>query len=60
MSCVGRAPSGTVVAEDVRNLLSWTRHETGVTFAGGVSRFFDLLRSLKRSSGLSTRRFRGE
>src|SRR5262245_48626674 len=31
MSCVGQAPSGTVVAEDVRNLQSWTRHETGVT-----------------------------
>src|SRR6185503_4314655 len=31
MSCVGQAPSGTVVAEDVRNLQSWTGHEAGVT-----------------------------
>src|ERR1700674_4856941 len=31
MSCVDQAPSGTVVAEDVRNLQSWTGHETGVT-----------------------------
>ena len=31
MSCVGQAPSGTVVAEDVRDLQSWTGHETGVT-----------------------------
>ncbi len=43
---VGQTPSGTVVAEDVRDLQSWTGHETGATSpaAASLPRFLVLLR----------------
>jgi hypothetical protein len=51
MAGVGRAPSGPVVAEDVRDLQSWTGH---ARYAGGSSL---LTRSgVSRSSGLITAR----
>ncbi len=57
MPAVGLAPSGTVVAEDVRDLQSWSsRHNRRRYGAGGssVSRFARLWRgALKRASGLS-------
>ena len=54
MSCVGQAPSGTVVAEPQPPELDETRDRR--YFADGVSlsRFFALLDSLNLSSGLST------
>jgi len=56
MPAVGLAPSGTVVAEDVRDLQSWSSHNRRRYGAGGssVSRFARLWRgALKRASGLS-------
>ncbi len=56
MATVGLAPSRTVVAEDVRDLQSWSSHNRGRYCAGGssVSRFERLWRrALRRTSGLS-------
>ena len=56
MAAVGLAPSGTVVAEDVRDLQSWSSHNWRRYDAGGssVSHFARLWRgALKRASGLS-------
>ena len=56
MPAVGLAPSGTVVAEDVRDLQSWSSHNRRRYCAGGssVSRFARLWRrALRRASGLS-------
>src|ERR1700730_17456454 len=66
MPAVGLAPSGTVVAEDVRDLQSWSSHNRRRYCAGGssVSRFARLWRraagsargrrcALGRASGLS-------
>ena len=56
MAAVGLAPSGTVVAEDVRDLQSWSNHNRRRYCAGGssVSRFARLwCRALRRASGLS-------
>src|ERR1700738_5542063 len=55
MAAVGLAPSGTVVAEDVRDLQSWSNHNRRRYCAGGslVSRFAGLLcRALMRACGL--------
>ena len=56
MPAVGLTPSGTVVAEDIRDLQSWSNHNRGRYRAGGcsVSRFARLRRgALRPSSGLS-------
>ena len=56
MAAVGLAPGGTVVAEDVRDLQSWSSHERRRYCAGGfsVSRFARLRRGAFRpASGLS-------
>ena len=56
MIAVGLAPSGPVVAEDVRDLQSWPNHDRRRYRAGGfsVSRFACLWRGgLRRASGLS-------
>ena len=55
MPAVGLAPSGTVVAEDVRDLQSWSSHNRRRGAGGSsVSRFARLWRgALKRASGLS-------
>jgi hypothetical protein len=59
MAAVGLTPRGTVVAEDVRDLQSWSNHERRRYGAGGfcgvdVSRFTRLRRGAFRpSSGLS-------
>ena len=54
---VGGAPSGTVVAEDVRDLQSWSNHNRRRYGASGssVSRCVVRLwrRALRRASGLS-------
>jgi hypothetical protein len=45
MPCIGQTPSGTVVAEDVRDLQSWRGHQS--YFSGGSSLsviFFGFLR----------------
>ena len=57
MAAVGFAPSGTVIAEDVRDLQSWSNHDRRRYGAGGlvVSRFVRLRRGASRpASGLST------
>ena len=59
MAAVGLAPGGTVIAEDVRDLQSWSNHDRRRYRAGGlavsrVSRFARLRRGAFRpSSGLS-------
>ena len=56
MAAVGVAPSGTVIAEDVRDLQSWSNHDRRRYGAGGVdvSRFARLRRGAFRpASGLS-------
>ena len=56
MAAVGLTPRGTVIAEDVRNLQSWSNHERRRYGAGGfsVSRFARLRRGAFRpASGLS-------
>jgi len=56
MAAVGLTPGGTVIAEDVRDLQSWSSHERRRYGAGGfsVSRFARLRRGAFRpSSGLS-------
>lgn len=56
MAAVGLAPSRTVVAEDVRDLQSWSSHNRRRYGAGGssVSGFARLCRRvLRRASGLS-------
>jgi hypothetical protein len=56
MAAVGLTPSGTVIAEDVRDLRSWSNHNRRRYGAGGfsVSRFARLWRgTLRRASGLS-------
>jgi len=56
MPAVGLAPTGAVIAEDVRDLQSWSSHNRRRYGAGGssVSRFARLWRgALKRASGLS-------
>ena len=56
MPAVGLAPSGAVVAEDVRDLQSWWSHNRRRYRAGGSSvvRLARLWRrALKRASGLS-------
>jgi hypothetical protein len=56
MAAVGRAPAETVVAEDIRDLQSWSSHNRRRYCAGGssVSGFVRLWRrALKRASGLS-------
>ena len=53
---VGLAPGGTVVAEDIRDLQSWSNHGRRCYGAGGssVSRLGRLRRGvLRRASGLS-------
>ena len=57
MAAVGLTPRGTVIAEDVRNLQSWSNHERRRYGAGGFSRFrvACLWRGVvRRASGLST------
>ena len=50
MAAVGLTPSGTVIAEDVRDLQSWTNHNRrrygagGFSVSGSVSGFARLLR----------------
>ena len=56
MTTVGLTPGGTVIAEDVRDLQSWSNHDRRRYRAGGfsVSRFARLRRGAFRpSSGLS-------
>ena len=56
MAAVGLTPSGTVIAEDVRDLQSWSNHNRRRYGAGSfsVSRFARLWRGAFRpSSGLS-------
>jgi hypothetical protein len=56
MAAVGLAPSGTVVAEDIGDLQSWSSHNRRRYCACGssVSRFARLWRrALRRASGLS-------
>src|SRR5467141_1195855 len=56
MAAVGLTPSGTVIAEDVRDLQSWSNHSRRRYGAGGfsVSRFARRWRGAFRpSSGLS-------
>src|SRR5215469_16674893 len=60
MAAVGLTPSGTVIAEDVRDLQSWSNHNRRRYGAGGFSvsslesGFARLLRgALRRTSGLS-------
>src|SRR5215831_12735983 len=55
MAAVGLTPSGTVIAEDVRDLQSWSNHERRRYGAGGfsVSRFARLRRGAFRPSALS-------
>jgi hypothetical protein len=56
MAAVGLAPSGTVIAEDIRDLQSWPSHNRRRYRAGGSSvlRLTRLWRrALKRASGLS-------
>ena len=56
MAAVGLAPSGTVIAEDIRDLQSWSSHNRRRYRAGGSSvlRLTRLWgRALKRVSGLS-------
>ena len=56
MAAIGLAPSGTVVAEDGRDLQSWSSHEPGRYSAVGSSapRLGSLRRGeLRRASGLS-------
>jgi hypothetical protein len=56
MAAIGLAPSGTVVAEDIRDLQSWSSHSRRRYCTGGssVSRFARLWRrALRRASGLS-------
>ena len=56
MAAVGLTPSGTVVAEDVRDLQSWPNHDRRRYRAGGfsASRFACLWRGAFRPlSGLS-------
>ena len=56
MAAVGLAPSGTVVAEDIRDLQRWSSHNRRRYCAGGssVSGFVRLWRCvLRRASGLS-------
>ena len=56
MAAVGLTPGGTVIAEDVRDLQSWSNHDRRRYGAGGfsVSRFARLRRGAFRpSSGLS-------
>src|SRR5262245_48670089 len=56
MAAVGLTPSGTVIAEDVRDLKSWSNHNRRRYGAGGssVSRLARLRRgALRPSSGLS-------
>src|ERR1700722_20312971 len=57
MAAVGRAPSATVGAEDVRDLQSWSNHSRRRYGPSGssVSRCFVRLwrRALRRASGLS-------
>ena len=56
MAAVGLTPSGTLIAEDVRDLQNWSRHNRRRYRAGGfsASRFTCLWRgALRRASGLS-------
>ena len=56
MAAVGLTPRGTVIAEDVRDLQSWSNHGRRRYYAGGlvVSRFARLRRgAFRSSSGLS-------
>ena len=56
MAAVGLTPGGTVIAEDVRDLQSWSNHDRRRYRAGGfsVSRFARLRRgALRPASGLS-------
>jgi hypothetical protein len=56
MAAVGLTPGGTVIAEDVRDLQSWSNHGRRRYHAGGfsVSRFARLRRgAFRSSSGLS-------
>src|SRR5215471_2630201 len=56
MAAVGLTPSGTMIAEDVRDLQSWSNHNRRRYGAGGfsVSRFARLRRGAFRpASGLS-------
>ena len=56
MAAVGLAPSGTVIAEDIRDLQNWSSHSRRRYRAGGSSvlRLTRLWRrALKRASGLS-------
>jgi len=56
MAAVGLAPSGTMIAEDIRDLQSWSSHNRRRYSAGGSSvlRLTRLWRrALKRASGLS-------
>jgi len=56
MALIGLTPSGTVIAEDVRDLQSWSSHGRRRYGAGGssLSRFARLRRgALRPSRGLS-------
>jgi len=60
MAAVGLTPSGTVIAEDIRDLQSWSNHNRrrydagGFSMSGFVSSFARLGRgALRRTSGLS-------
>ena len=56
MAAIGLAPSGTVIAEDIGDLQSWSSHNRRRYCACGssVSRFARLWRrALRRASGLS-------
>src|SRR5215467_3098038 len=56
MTAVGLTPSGTVIAEDVRDLQNWSNHDRRRYGAGGcsASRFARLRRGAFRpASGLS-------
>jgi hypothetical protein len=56
MTTVGLTPGGTVIAEDVRDLQSWSNHDRRRYRAGGLvmSRFARLRRGAFRpASGLS-------
>ena len=54
VAAVGLTPSGTVVAEDIRDLQTWTGHERAGYFAGSVSLLELGVGSVSRSSGLTT------
>ncbi len=57
MPAVGLAPSATMVADDVRDLQSWSNHSLRRYGAGGGPSVFGFVRlwrgALRRASGLS-------